>query len=903
METKQSWHSIDWEEVLKKLESSLDGLTEEEVKKRRQHFGPNELPEEKPYSKIKLFLNQFTSPLIYILLFAGLITFFLKEFTDTTIIFGAVILNTTVGFLQENKASEALSKLKKILKVKTTVLRKNNKKEILQEYLVLGDIIFLKPGNKVPADGRVIEAENLKINEAALTGEWLPAEKQTNPVPEGTSLADRDSMVYMGTVVEDGWGKAVISATGVKTEIGQVAQMVREAEEEKTPYQKKLAQFSKIVGIIIGLICLGIFSLGVIDRRDFGEMLTVSVAIAVAAIPEGLPIAMTVVLALGMQRILKRKGLIRKLVSAETLGSTSIICTDKTATLTEGNMQVAGIYTASTKILSNGEKYSEIINIDGHESHILALKIITLCSEAFIENPNEPLEQWVVRGRPTDKALILAGIQAGISKRQLEEKQPKIGNLPFDPISKYSASLHEFSQTEDILYTMGAPEIILEKSKYIEVDGHIKTMSSQKLKELYQEHEFLTGKGLRVLGSAFKKINKERKEETHKINKETKNIIEENLADLTFVGFIALHDPLRPDAKEAIQICQQAGMKPIIVTGDHALTAKAIAEEVGIKVSEKNILEGKELEELPNEEFEKRLKDIEIYARVEPRQKLRIIEAWQKKGEVVAMTGDGINDAPALKKADIGLALGSGTDVAKEVSDLILLTDNFSVVIAAIEEGRVIIDNIRKVITYLLSSSFSEVILVGVSILTHQTLPVLPAQILWVNIIEDGLPHISLAFEPKEKNIMEQKPQGHEAPLLTREMKVLIFIIGIVTDFFLLGLLFWLKNFTSYEIAHIQSVIFAGLTVDSLCFIFSCKSLRQNLWHTNPFSNRLLIYAWLFGIVALIASLYLPFFNTLLKTVPLNRFDWGILLGIGAANLILIEATKYYFITRHQTEI
>jgi len=894
------WHSISSKKVLKELGSSLNGLSEDEVKKRRQQFGLNKLPEEKPYSNIKLFLRQFQSPLILILIFAGIITLFLEEYTDATIIFSAVILNTVVGYIQENKASKALMKLKKILKVKAVVFRNENEKEILQEELVPGDIVFLKPGNKVPADGRLIEAKDLKINEVALTGEWLPAEKITIVLPEDTPLADRDNMVYMGTVVEDGRGKLVVTGTGLRTEIGKVAQLVRETKEELTPYQKKLADFSRIIGVIISLICIGIFIEGMITLTEiefierFKEMFTTAVAVAVAAIPEGLPVSMTVILALGMQRIMMKRGLVRKLVSTETLGSTSVICTDKTATLTEGKMRVAGIYTGSKELLSDGKKFSEKIDKDGKKSHVLALKISTFCSSAFIENPDDPMDEWVVRGRPTDKSLLLAGIQAGLSRKELEKKQPKIDELPFNPVYKYSASLHKFSKSEDIIYVLGAPEIILQMSKYIELDGRREKISKKKLDELNKKFEHLTRNGLRVLGTAYKRI---KKVEVTKADE----LIEKNLEDMVFVGFIALHDPLRPEVKEAIKICRQAGIRPIIITGDHKLTAKAIAKELGLLISEKNIIEGKELEKLSDEEFEKKLKDIQIYARVEPRQKLRIVKAWQKKGEVVAMTGDGINDAPALKQADIGVALGSGTDVAKEVSDLILLTDNFSVIVAAVEEGRAIIDNIRKVITYLLTDSFTEVILIGASLLFGWPLPITAAQILWVNLIEDGLPDIALAFEPKEKGLMKQKPQTQDIPLLTREMMVIILIIGLITDFILLGIFFWLFNkFGIEKMDYIRTMIFAALSIDSLFYVFSCKSLRRNLWRINPFSNKILVAAWVIGMVMLILALYMPILQTLLKTVPLGFQDWLIIFGLGISELVLIEATKWYFISRKE---
>ena len=884
----KTYHQLTIRETLKELGSSPQGLSFEEVQRRFKKYGPNKLPERNPLSRLRLFLEQLRSPLINILLIAGIITLILKEYTDSIVIFGAVFLNTIVGFIQEYKASRALRELKKILKIKTIVLRDGLEKEIYQEELAPGDIILLKPGDKVPADGRLIETHDLKINESVLTGEWLPAEKTINRLPKDTSSADRDNMVYMGTIVEDGRGKAVVTQTSLGTEIGQVAQIVKETKEEKTPYQKKLAHFSKIVGIVIGVICLGIFIEGMITGNRFIEMFTTSIAIAVAAIPEGLPVAMTVILALGMQRILKKKGLVRKLASAETLGSTSIILTDKTGTLTEAKMKVAGVYTGTKDLLSDGGEYNKKIDRNNKSSHILALKIATLCNEAFIENPEQSLEKWVVRGRPTDRALLLAGIQAGLNKRKLEKEMSKIDELPFNPENKYLAALYKLDEKSSVFYVSGAPEKILAMSEWLEIDGRQTRITPDKMKELTLRLKSLAKKGLRVVAVGYRKIS----------NSQFPISNLEGLCDeLVFVGFIGLHDPIRKEAKEAIKLCRQAGMRPIIVTGDHSLTAKAVAEELGFNVVEKNIIEGKDLEKLSDEELKKRIKDFDIYARVKPTQKLRIIRAWQGKGEVVAMTGDGVNDAPALKQADIGVALGSGTSVAKEVSDLVLLTDNFSIIVWAVEEGRAIIDNVKKVITYLLSDSFSEIILIGVALLLKFPLPILAVQILWVNLIEDGLPGMALAFEPKENDLMKRKPQGHDMPLLNREMKVIIFVIGLITDLLLLGLFFWLWE-NDHNIQHIRTMIFACLSIDSLFYVFSCKSLRRNLWHINPFSNKFLVMAFGVGVVILVLGIYLPIFQTLLKTVPLGLYDWTIVITLGMIELALIEAAKWHFIKK-----
>ncbi len=874
---KVFWHNLSREEAAKLLNVDLKkGLTEKEVISRRAEFGENKLPEEKPLSRLRIFLEQFQSPLIYILVVAGVVTLVLKEFADSIVIFGAVLLNTIVGYFQESKASKALKELKKVVEYEAQVIRDKNIKVIDSSDLVPGDVFILNPGVKVPADGRILESHNLKINEMTLTGEWLSAKKNPDVLLKDIPLADRDNMVYMGTIVEDGKGKVAVTETGLKTEIGKVAEMVKETKEEKTPLQKKLARLSKIIGVVIGAIAVFIFIEGVVTGNTFLEMFITSVAVAVAAIPEGLPVALTVILALGMQRILRKKGLVRKLLAAETLGSTSIIATDKTCTLTEGKMAVAEIFTLDNK----------------KNSKDLVFKIATLANEAFIENPKDPQKDWRVRGRPTEKALLIAATQAGFKKAEIEQKEEKIDEIPFDPIRKYGATLHKISENTSRLYVLGAPERLLEFSK-IELN---------KLKKINQKLEGLTKKGYRVVGAAYREIRSTKYQVRNlDYNPPTSSSQAKlgplEIENLTFMGLIALHDPLRKDVKGAIKVCIQAGMRPIIVTGDHKLTARAIALELGYKIKQENICEGKDLDVLSDKELDEKLEKIKVFARVEPKHKIRIIEAWQKKGKVVAMTGDGINDAPALKRADIGIAIGSGTEVAKETADLILLNDSFSIIVAAIEEGRAILDNIRKVITYLLADSFSEVILITGALLAGFPLPILPVQILWVNLVEDGLPDIALAFEPKEKDLMKRKPQESSAPLLTREMKVIIFIIGLITDLILLGLFFWLWK-QNHDFSYVRTMIFACLTIDSLFYVFSCKSLRRNLWHINPFSNKFLVAAVLIGILMLVFAIYLPGLQALLKTVPLGFNDWLIILALGTIELIFIEATKWIFISK-----
>jgi len=859
------WHSISVEQVAKILDTDIEkGLSEKEVEKRFKKFGPNKLPEEKPFSRIHIFFSQFKSPLVYILLIAGIVTLILGKWTDTVIIFMAVILNAVVGYFQEKKAEKTLFELKKVLKPKAIVLREGQEKEILQERLVPGDIIVLKRGEKVPADARIIESLNLQVNEAVLTGEWLPAEKHPNILPQHTPISDRDNMVYMGSTCEEGEGKAIVVQIGKNTEIGKIAGLVQQTEREKTPYQKKISRFSKIIGIIISFICLFIFIEGVATGGDFVEMFTMAVAVGVAAIPESLPVGITVILALGMQRILRKKGLIRRLVSAETLGSTSVICTDKTLTLTEGKMKVA-------EIKSDDER--------------LCLKIAALCNEAFVENPNALLPFWRVRGRPTDKALIMAAAEKKLNKYKLEKELPQIDKVPFNTENKFIATLHQ-AKKRNLLFVSGAPEKVISlSSKVLKRNSKIPITSSI-FSKLNQDLTRLTTKGERVIGIAYKETEK-------------KKIEIDDIKNLVFVGFIGLKDPLREDAKKAINICKEAGIKPVIVTGDHLLTAKAVAKELGLQVKKENIIEGEQLNKISDEELIKKLPKINLFARVSPEHKRRIVSLWQKRNQVVAMTGDGINDAPALRKADIGVSLGSGTEVAKEVSDLVLLTDNFSIIVAAVEEGRAILDNIRKLITYLFSDTFIEVFLVGISLLFGLPLPFSAVQILWVNILEDGPLAVGLAFEKKERDLMKHKPQPHYAPLLTKEMKTLIFTIGVVNAILLLSLFGWLLKYSEYDISHIRSIMFAGLSIDSFFYVFSCKSLRRNLWQIDIFSNKFLIVVWILSLIMLFAALYLPPLQVLLCTRGLNIFDWIIILILGVVNLVLIEGIKRYFIVRN----
>ncbi len=885
------WHGVEAEEAVKILASDAkSGLSFDEAEKRRKKTGSNKLPEEKPLSSIKLFLRQFQSPPIYILLIAGAVTLLFNKLTDAVVIFGAVLLNTVVGYIQEAKAAKALAALKKVVRIKSKVIREGNEMEIDSESLVPGDIIMLEAGDSVPADARLIAAHNLKAHEAVLTGEWLLAEKDESVFPQEISLADRDNMVYMGTLVEEGQGRAIVVATGANTEIGKIASMVREIREEKTPLQKKLSELTRTIGIIVIVLALLVFIGGAVQGRDVVTMFAVAVAVVVAGIPEGLPVAMTVILAIGMQNILKRKGLIRKLVAAETLGSTSVIATDKTLTLTEGRMEIVATVSSDYKITGkNLSEWADNFKKVSHPDHVLLMSGVITASPAFIENPQEPPESWRVRGEPTDKAFISGGGRIGLLKHELDKQFEEIDVLPFDNRRKSAAVLVR-KNGEYWFFISGAPEQLIEKSKFIEVRGERQDLDKSVAENLNDKLYDITSQGLRVIGAAYKRIT----------NYEAGTIdLEKEINSLIFLGFIGLRDPLRPEAKEAIAVCRSAGMKPIIITGDHLLTARGIAKELGLDGKNEDCITGSELDLLSDDALDKKLKDLEVYARVEPRHKMRVVEAWQRAGQVVAMTGDGVNDAPALRRADIGIALGSGSDVAKGVADLVLLDDSFNIIVAAVEEGRVILDNIRKVITYLFSGIFTETMLVGGSIIFGLPLPVSAVQILWVNIIEDGLPGIALAFESKEKDVMARPPEDMTRGLLTTRMKTIIILIGALTNLALFGIfLAFLRALGPEKIEYTRTVIFAGLAIYSLFYLFACKNLRKNIWHLNILSNKFLLMGWLFGMLMLVGAVYIPFLQILLSTTPLLARDWILLLSFGLLNLFFIEAIKWYFIKK-----
>lgn len=886
------WHNLSIAKIYSLLNTGDNGIAQDEAKKRLGEIGANTLPQKKNLEKWQILLNQLLSPLVYILLFAAIISIFLKSWLDLVIIFAVVLMNTVIGFMQENKANDSISKLKNYIQYKTNVLRDGKEYEIVVEEIVPGDIILLGEGEKIPADARLIKINDLEIIEASLTGEAVPSKKNTDILDTGTVLADRENMVYMGTIVARGRGTAVVCETGRNTELGNIATLIQDTPEGKTPLQQKLENLTRSLALIVICTSLLVVLVGVLKGRPFFQMidgyqvgiLYTGIVLAVAAIPEGLLVAVTVILALGIQKILKEKALVRRLVAAETLGSTSVICTDKTGTLTEGKMKVVKIVLPS-KAMSISKAFEEPER--RHFEYVMT--ICALCNNSYIENFDKDITQWNPIGDPTETALLLASAQYGLNKVELEKEFQRLDEIPFSSEKKFMATLHSYSESQNIIYVKGSPESIMEKCELYKTDGKKESFTSEfalKMKRIYEE---MSKQGLRVLAFAYKKTL-------------LKNFENEELSNLIFIGFVGIKDPLRKESRQTFLETKRSGIRTVIVTGDHKYTTQNIALEMGMKIRDENIIEGRELDKMTDEELYRRIKNVEIFARVNPHHKLRIIDAWQKRGEVVAMTGDGVNDAPALKSADIGIAFNSGTDVAKENADLVLLDNNFKTIISAIEQGRIIFDNIRKVILYLLSNSFAEIAIVLLSLLFDMPLPLIPAQILWINLIDDGLPALSLTKEQGEKNILLEKPRNRNESVLNFPTKLLIMLITVSVNIPLFLVFAWLlRDPMNFSIDYIRTIIFTSLALSTLFYSFSCRSLRRSIFHADIFSNMYLNLSVFIGLILQVLAVYHPYLQVALKTVPLTLNGWLIVISFSLLSIIIIELGKYGFISRKMT--
>jgi len=893
----QEWYHLSVEKVLEKLGSTKHGLTQHQVAEHQKKYGTNELPQEAPTSLLALFLRQFQSSLTYILLIAAGISLAIGEHVDSYVIFAAVVVNVVVGFFQEYKAQKALASLKKIVTQEVWVIRDHQERKIPSKELVPGDVIVLSAGDKVTADGRLIESEHLKINEAALTGESEAVEKVERVLEGDLIVADQHNMAFSGTIVTEGHGRLVVTAIGITTEIGKIAVLVKHTHEVRTPLQERLDSFSRKLGLIVLLLSGFLFGIGVLHEYSATEMFIIAVAVAVAAIPEGLVVEVTVILAIGMQRILKKGSLVRKLVAAETLGSTNVICVDKTGTITVGEMRVVHIATES----HNGVLGKKDTNAKHLEHGVFEIKrlnqIAVYCNNAVVASAEaektteeEELRAQVVVGSPTERAILLSAIDGDFTEADLHEMRPRIDEVPFDSSKKFMATLNTWTKKQHSAYFKGAPEKILTMCAYYQLGRTTKKMSPKKRKELLGLYENLSGQGLRLLAGAYKGVD---------ADVTTFDELPDYSQGAVFVGFWGIKDPLRPDAEETIAQTKNAGIRTIIITGDNRYTALAIARELGFKPTQDEIIDGNDLAGISDAELARLVKRVIIFSRTTPSDKLRIVSALQKNGDVVAMTGDGVNDAPALARADIGVALGSGTDVAKETADLVLLDNNFSTIVSAVREGRVIYDNIRKVILYLLANSFTEISIIVVGMLAGWPLPILATQVLWINLVTDGFPDLALTLEPEESEIMNESPRKRNDSILDFERKFLIGFISIITSVTTLGL-FYLIWKTTGDIDRARTITFTAVGVESLLYVFSVRSLRHSIFETNFFSNQWLIVAVIGGFLVQFVGIYVPFFQSFLRTVPLGISDWALILFACLWIIGLIEIMKHYFIAQRR---
>jgi Ca2+-transporting ATPase len=811
----------------------LTGLSSEEAKKLLEKHGKNALPEMPPPSSLKIFLAQLKSPLVYVLILAGVVTFFLHEYTDTVIISLAVFLNTVLGFMQEKKASQALEALKGMLHPEAVAIRDGKRLKILVENIVPGDVVVLPHGEKIPADGVILEASHMFVEEAILTGESSPVAKK------------KDSEVFMGTIVTAGQGFMKVALTGEETKMGGIALSVQKAGED-TPLKKQLTSFSKQLSILVLVLTLIVFVVGLISGRDLSEIFLTSVALAVSAIPEGLLVALTVILAIGMQRILKKKGLVRNLVSAETLGGVTTICVDKTGTLTEGKMKAVRLVGDKKELA----KQALLSNDQDDPIVIAAYKWAT-----------RELVSLDLKGEKIDSYI---------------DKHRRLDSLPFSSEDRFAATLHHWRGNKNILFVNGAPDFLLEWCN----------IGKDEKEEIIEVIEELTGKGMRLIGMARKELP----DKTKIINKKLVQ------SKLQWVGILAFSDPVRGGISEAFKKAKKAGIRTIVITGDYPQTALSVTQEIGLSVDKQKVILGDELDEMSENGLAKVLLTREpmLFARTTPNQKLKIVNSLKDNGEVVAMTGDGVNDAPALAAADIGIAVAEATDVTKESADLVLLDSSFNTIVTAVEEGRGIFDNIRKVILYLLSDAFSEVVAVLGAILLLLPLPVTATQILWINLVSDGFPNLALTIDPKRKHAMNEPPRDPRIPLVNSWMVAIIAMVSIFSGLTALGLFWYVNNATNNEILA-RSVAFATLGINSLVYVFSVRALREPIWKVNPTNNKWLILGVFGGVVLQVMPFVFPpakmFFNV--ESIPLNY--WGLIAIFTFIMLLLIEVSKVTF--------
>jgi P-type Ca2+ transporter type 2C len=880
------WFIKSKDEVIQELQvNALQGLTSEEAKERLTKYGENKLASKKNKSLIQLFFAQLNDAMIYILLGAALISGVLGEISDAIIITLVILINAIVGLIQESKAEKALEALKQLTTPKAIVKRDGELKEIPSEEVVPGDLVVIDAGRYVPCDLRLIETANLQIEESALTGESVPVDKNSNLVLEvtDTPLGDQKNMAFMSTLATYGRGVGVAVGTGMSTEIGKIAKMLEEDGTEQTPLQKKLAELGKILGFAALGICAVMFIVGVIQGRPLFEMFLTAISLAVAAIPEGLPAIVTIVLAMGVQRMIKENAIVRKLPAVETLGSVNIICSDKTGTLTQNKMTIVKFYTDN----SFGELAS--LNMDEPE-HRLLLENLVLCNDSTYSEESKT-------GDPTEIAMLEAGVKFNIFKNTLEQQHPRINEVPFESDRKLMSTVNKYDDGYYVM-TKGATDNLLKRCINVYKNGEIVPLTQQIINDIMEKANSMSDDALRVLGAAYKKID-------------SPHIAIDTIeTDLTFIGLVGMIDPPRLEVKGSIALCKESGIKTIMITGDHKNTAFAIAKELGIADDPSQAIFGAELDKLSEEELNARIDNLRVFARVSPEHKVKIVKAFKARGNIVSMTGDGVNDAPSLKAADIGVAMGiTGTDVAKGASDMVLTDDNFKTIVSAIEEGRNIYNNIKKSIIFLLSCNAGEIIALFVAILLGWASPLRPIHLLWVNLVTDTLPALSLGVDPGDPNVMEEKPRNPKHSLFAggSGMSLIlngILIGGLTLAAFVIGARVYTgttslfpifpENISEDALTHAQTMAFVVLSVSQLVHSLNMRHPNKSIFQIGLFTNKWLIASLLFGIFLQDVVITVPFLRDVFKVFDLNTKDWMFVGLLSIVPLVVNEIAKIF---------
>jgi len=893
----EDWHTVSTDSVFSRLETSAEGLSQEEVEKRLAAYGPNQLPGVQTRSAFLRFIYQFHNILIYVLIVAGMVTAILEHWVDAGVIFAVVLLNAVIGFLQEGKAENALRSIQQMLSPHAIVIRSGRQITIDAEDLVPGDIVMMQSGDKVPADLRLFRVKGFQIQESALTGESVAIEKTTDPVTKESVVGDRRCMAYSGTIVTHGQGSGIVIATGTDTQIGRISSLVSQVESATTPLLRQMAQFGRWLTIAILSVSLITFVFG-LWIRDYAavEMFLASVSLAVAAIPEGLPAIMTITLAIGVQRMANRNAIIRKLPAVETLGAVTVICSDKTGTLTRNEMTVSAIATAHDLFELSGTGYDPHGAISLADRDVLAeerplleevARVAVLCNDASLEQKNG---EWLVHGDPMEGALLVAGLKAGLDMEEEAKQYPRTDLIPFESEHRFMATLHHDHKGDAFIFLKGAPEQLLEMCTYQRSLNGDQPLD----KEYWLERiEALAGHGQRVLAIASKRAD----------SKQEELEFSDLESDLVILGMLGLIDPPRKEAIEAVQICSRAGIRVKMITGDHGATARAIAKQLELENSE-DVLTGTELEKMSEEVLRQRVLDVDIYARVNPEHKLRLVRSLQEHGLIVAMTGDGVNDAPALKRADVGTAMGhNGTEAAKEASEMVLADDNFASITHAVEEGRTVYDNLKKAILFILPTNGGEALIILAAIIFgfHQ-MPLIPVQILWVNMVTAVTLALSLAFEPPEPNVMQRPPRDAHEPILTGYLIWRVAYVSMILMGGTFGLFIWEME-QGASIGHAQTVAVNTLIMFEIFYLFNSRYMTDSIFNWEGLSgNRYVLIAIAILIILQLGFTYLAPMQSLFGTTAIDFTIWFRIVLVASSVLFLVEFEKYVVRYRNKTK-